>query len=77
MSKIDQKRHKTNTIDSTNQDESSEVTKLIPRPKTTKILSRMQNYKRLNKMCLEKNLVKQLASLKRSQKDLSNDIKNS
>ena len=37
MSKIDPKRHKTDTKDSISHDKSSKATKLIPRPETTKI----------------------------------------
>ena len=73
----DKKRHKVDTTDSTTHDESSEAIKSIPRPKTAKLSTRMQIRKRLNEICLEQNLEKQLASLERARKDLSNDIKNS
>lgn len=56
---------------------SSKAKKSIPGPKTTKISSRMWKCKRLNRMCMEKNLEKQPPSLERSMKDLSKDIKNS
>ena len=49
----DQKRHKTDTTNSTTHDESSEAMKSILRPETTQISTRMQKCKRLNRMCLE------------------------
>ena len=51
--------------------------KYIPKPKITKISTRMQKYKRLNIIFLEWNLEKQPTSLERDRKDLSNDINNS
>lgn len=75
--KNDQKEHKVDTTEGRSQNEASEATKSIPRPDTIRISNRMLKCKRLNRICLEKNLKQQLASLERAQKDLSNDIKKS
>ena len=62
----DKKRDKDDKKYNTNHDKSSEAMKLIPRPKTTKISTRMQKCKKLNRICLEENLENLLASLERS-----------
>ena len=61
----DQKRHKAHTTKGRAQNEASEATKSIPRPKIIKISTRMLKYKRLNRMWMEYNLKQQLASLER------------
>ena len=75
--KNDQKIYTTNTKDSISHDKSSKAKKLILELETTKLSTRMQKCRRLHRMWLEKNMEKQLESLERSQKDLSNDINNS
>ena len=66
--KNDQKRHKTGTIESTSQNKASEATKLILKPETTRISTRMKKCRRLNRMCLDQNLEQHLASLERAWK---------
>ena len=48
----DQKKHKAETIEGRAQNKASEATKLIPRPETIMISTKMLKQKRLNKMCL-------------------------
>ena len=49
----DQKRHTTNTKYSTSYEKSSKAKKLILEPEITRISTRMQKCRRLNRMCLE------------------------
>ena len=72
---IDHERHKANRIDSKTHKKNSKATKLIPRPEITEISTKMQKCKKLNRICLEKNMEKQLASLERALKE--NNINNS
>ncbi len=55
----DQKKHKAETKEGRAQNEVSEATKSIPRPETNMISTRMLQWKRLNRMCLEYNLEQQ------------------